>query len=55
MGDVKVEPSVRKWELGVNAAVANLELDQEYRFKGELLDGEKVVHSFGASRSRPRL
>ena len=46
VGDVKVEPSVRKWELGVNAAVANLDADQEYRFKGEVLDGEKMVHSF---------
>ncbi|MGD0090355.1 MAG: hypothetical protein ABSE73_10595 [Planctomycetota bacterium] len=46
LGDVKIEPSVRKWELGVNAAVANLAGDQEYRFKGDVLDGDKKIHSF---------
>jgi beta-galactosidase len=46
VSDLKIEPSVRNWELGVNAGVANLAADQEYRFKGEIFDGEKKVHSF---------
>jgi len=45
LGDVKVAPSVRKWELGVNVAVANLG-EQEFRIKGDVFDGDKKVHSF---------
>jgi hypothetical protein len=46
LSDVRLAASVRKWELTVDAGVANLAADQEYRFKGEVLDGDKKVHSF---------
>jgi hypothetical protein len=46
MSDIRLAASVRKWELSVDAGVSSLTADQEYRFKGEVLDGEKKVHSF---------
>ena len=46
LGEAKLAPSVRKWELGVDVAVANLAADQTYRVKGDLFDGNRKVHSF---------
>ena len=46
VSDIRIEPSVRKWELGINAGVANLAADQKYCFEGEIFDGEKKVHAF---------
>ncbi len=52
--DVKVETSVRKWEITVDAAVTSLTAGKRYQLVGDLLDGGKVVNTirseaFGAN------
>ena len=50
--DVKIDTSVRKWQITVNAAVASLNPEKQYTFRGELLDGGKVVKSIASQPFR---
>jgi len=41
--DVKIDTSVRRWEISVDAAIRSLDADRRYALQGELLDGDRVV------------
>ena len=54
LGDVKVNTSVRKWELEVDAAVAGLAAGQQCKLRASVRDGNKTVKTleskpFGAA------
>ncbi len=45
LGDVKIDPSVRRWELTCDVAVADL-ADGRYTLRAEVSDGERRVETF---------
>ena len=48
--DVQVTTSVRRWEIGLNAAVQNLEAEKSYTLAARITEGDRTVKEF---RSAP--
>jgi hypothetical protein len=44
--DVRVETSVRKWQITLDAAMGALDGEARYAVRGRILDGDKVVKEF---------
>jgi len=50
--NVKVETSVRKWQISVDARLSELEANARYRLVARIYDGERLVKEFASGNPR---
>ncbi len=50
--DVKIDTSVRQWQISADTAILSLQADKQYTLRGELLDGSQVVKTIASQPFR---